>query len=274
LLSDDNRPPGKLIVGLIADSFVRPKLMPVKTGLTGWLEPLQRELAETEEHFRILFPPEAPPWPIPFFGKLFQADILTLGVNPSCGELETDRWKGVTKADQVEKRLLTYFACTTPPHPWFETWESALQHLDASYYGTRKYLAAHLDLSPRATMPASQVDQELFIELVMNDLFSFVRFLDLAVRTRIVLMAGAVSGDYYVNEFLSEHLAAGAELRGSFNPRTQAGPAKTAFHWLKTGKQNLRVFFCSTSPSDRENRFLLVERIEEQAGVLKRLGRL
>jgi len=110
--------------------------------------------------------------------------------------------------------------------------------------------------------------------MVINDLFSFIRFIDLATHTRILLMAGAITDDYYLNQFLSEHLPAGNELKCSFNPRAQLGPAKVAFHWLKTRKQNLSAFFCSCSPSDRQNRHLLVKRVEENVIAIRKLGRL
>jgi len=237
------------------------------------LEELQRELAGTEQHFDS-FPPNVLPWPIPFFGHVFNADVLTVGINPSCGEFENNRWKDITKSSQVEERLLSYFKCKIPAHPWFETWEAALNKIDASYYPNAKYLAAHIDLSPRVTLPVSKVDQELFIQMVINDLFSFIRFIDLATHTRILLMAGAVTDDYYLNQFLSEHLPSGNELRCSFNPRAQPGPAKVAFHWLKTRKQNLRAFFCSCSPSDRQNRHMLIKRVEENGIAIRKLGRL
>jgi hypothetical protein len=246
----------------------------VKAPVNSWLGELQRELAATEQHFGSLFPPNIPPWPIPFFGQVFNADILTVGVNPSCGEFEGNRLEGITKSSQVEERLLSYFNCKTPAHPWFATWETALNKIDASYYPGARYLAAHIDLSPRVTLPMSKVDQELFIQMVINDLFSFVRFIDLATHTRILLMAGTVTSDYYLNEFLKEHLPAGSELKCSFNPKAQTGPAKVAFHWLKTGKQELRAFFCSCSPSERENRHLLIKRVEENVIAIRKLGRL
>jgi hypothetical protein len=246
----------------------------VKVPTKPWVEELQRELAGTEEHFRPLFPPNILPWPIPFFGQLFNADILTVGVNPSCGEFESNRWKDITKSSQAEERLLSYFKCKTRAHPWFETWENALNKIDASYYPNAKYLAAHIDLSPRVTLPMSRVDEELFIQMVINDLFSFIRFIDLATHTRILLMAGVVTGDYYLNEFLKEHLPVGSELKCGFNSSAQRGPAKIAYHWLKTRKQNLRAFFCSCSPSDCENRHLLIKRVEENIIPIRKLGRL
>ena len=143
----------------------------VKNTMQPWLQQLEQDLAVTEDHFKELFSEDIPPWPIPFFGDIGNADILTVGVNPSWTEFKDNRWTGVTKASQVEARLLAYFKNAVPPDDWFATWEAALNHIDASYYGKAKYLAAHLDLSPRPTLPMSQIDVDPFFEMLMNDLF-------------------------------------------------------------------------------------------------------
>jgi hypothetical protein len=247
----------------------------VKKPPQGWLEPLDRELLETQAQFQQLFDPNLFTWPIPFFGRLFDADVLTVGVNPSLGEFQNERWADVRNCAQAEDRLLNYFHSSIPlPHPWFKTWELALNEIEASYYGKSKYLAAHLDLSPRATKFMSEADRELFIEMVRNDLFSFIRFLNLAERVRFAFMAGTVTGDFYINHFLSEHLPEGAELRGSFSPGNQPGPAKVVFPRLITTKKELPVFFCSCSPSDRQNRDLLIDRVKVNAGPIRKLGKL
>ena len=42
-------------------------------------------------------------------------------------------------------------------------------------------------------------------------------------------MAGSVSAEYYLNNFLSEHLPEEARLQGSFNAHGQRGPIKLSF---------------------------------------------
>jgi hypothetical protein len=247
----------------------------VKIGPQGWLTLLDRELSQTHDQFESLFEPGLFTWPIPFFGRLFEAEVLTVGVNPSLGEFQQDRWKGITSCAQVEQRLLNYFQSSSfMPHPWFVTWELALNQVGASYYGTSRYLAAHLDLSPRATKLMSKVDPDLFIEMVKADLVSFLQFLSLAERARMVFMAGTVTSDYYINHFLSNHLPEGSELRGSFNPLGQPGAGKSVFHRLITGKRELPVFFCSCSPSNRENRDVLIDRVRDNAIPIRKHGEL
>jgi hypothetical protein len=239
------------------------------------LQALDRELAQTQDQFQPLFSPDLLTWPIPFFGQVSKAEVLTVGVNPSIGEFQNKRWEGVSNYTQVVHRLLHYFDNDVfPPHPWFDTWEFALNHIGASYYGKARYLAAHLDLSPRATLPVWKVDDELFFEMVRNDLFSFAQTLTLAKEAMVVLLAGSVTSDYYINHFLSEFLPAEVRLQGSFSSRSQPGPAKVVFHRLITDERDLPVFFCSCSPSDRENRHLLIERVKLHADNIRRLGKL
>jgi hypothetical protein len=94
--------------------------------------------------------------PIPFFGRLDTAIVLTVGVNPSADEFRADRatiWRGVTSSADLLNRLTSYFE--SAPHPWFGPWRSALNLLGVAYEnGT----AAHLDLSARATISMQNVD--------------------------------------------------------------------------------------------------------------------
>jgi hypothetical protein len=67
--------------------------------------------------------------PIPFFGNLESAEVLTIGVNPSSTEFEPWRdWpeQRMTSED-LSNRLLDYFRRPHPkPHPWFADIEEAL----------------------------------------------------------------------------------------------------------------------------------------------------
>jgi hypothetical protein len=110
--------------------------------------------------------------------------------------------------------------------------------------------------------------------MVRNDLFSFVQTLTMAKQAKMVLLAGSVTSDYYINHFLSEFLPAEVRLQGSFNARSQPGPAKVVFHRLTGDGQDLPVFFCSCSPSDRENRHLLIDRVRLHANNIRKLGKL
>jgi hypothetical protein len=235
---------------------------------------LQSDLAATHEDFGSLAPQDIPPWPIAFFGNLREAVIVTVGVNPSAGEFANGRWDAIRTKAQVEDRLFSYFTNPVPPHRWFNTWEFALNKIDASYYGKAKHVAAHVDLSPRPTVKITQPEQEnLFFDMVHNDLFCFVRFIKAARKCRLVLLAGAVTSDCYAVEML-QHLPAPNRLHCSFNRYAQRGPAKVSWHRLQIGNRELPLFFCSCSPSDKTNRHLLVDRVKANAKTLRKLGEL
>jgi len=93
--------------------------------------------------------------PIPFFGDLRTARVLTLGVNPAASEFDEMRWDGVSTDVQWAYRLINYFHQPHVSwHKWFRPWEASLRLLGCSY---ENRTAAHLDLSPRATMPMGAV---------------------------------------------------------------------------------------------------------------------
>ena len=111
--------------------------------------------------------------PVPFFGRITEATVATVGINPSnrefvsavgaeldgeqrrlptLGSLSLDNW---SRADGEDIRALTQ-ACLTyfdrnPYRLWFDVLERVLNVGGLSYYsGTR---AAHLDLVAYATEP-------------------------------------------------------------------------------------------------------------------------
>jgi hypothetical protein len=85
--------------------------------------------------------------PVPFFGNLDSAKILTIALNPSTTEFKPWRkWpKPPIEANELARRLSSYFQSIDPaPHPWFGDFQEALGIIGASY----NINAAHLDLSP------------------------------------------------------------------------------------------------------------------------------
>lgn len=109
---------------------------------------------------------------VPYFGRLRQARVATLGINPSnrefvdgAGEeLKGDRrrfptlgslglrsWADASSLDitSIVSACETYFSAN-PYSRWFDTLDTLLQPAGASYYGTEDP-AAHIDLVPYAT---------------------------------------------------------------------------------------------------------------------------
>jgi hypothetical protein len=93
------------------------------------------------------------PVPIPFFGNVDHARIVTVGLNPSSGEFAAWRkWKAAYTADDLTHRLVNYFRLanvTLPPaHVWFGEILEASHNLGCPH----GLAAAHVDLCPWATV--------------------------------------------------------------------------------------------------------------------------
>lgn len=201
--------------------------------------------------------------PIPFFGNIETAEILTVGVNPASGEFLNRNWPQ-TKAtpSYLELRLRNYFRLATPkPYRWFLKWEAGLNILNDSSYHEN---AAHLDLSPRATKPMRELPEEIFLAMVEQDLKLFFETISLCRKARVLLLAGTVTGQFYMNEFLQKHAGKfGFELQGEFERRT--GGRMTCRHTLVSKKTSLPVFFFSCGPSyDSDVLFDLISRRQSE----------
>lgn len=107
-----------------------------------------------------------------------------------------------------------------------------------------------------------QWEQDLFLEMLKQDLWTFFATLELCENAKLLLIAGSVTGRYYINEFLQRTaLDYGVSLDQPFRRSEHPGPGKTCWHRLSDGRSASPVFFCSSSPSDR-NKALLPQRIE------------
>ena len=230
--------------------------------LDKYFKELVSYVERTDSKYRQLYEPNLPVHPIPFFGNIKTAKVLTVGVNPSNGEFKNRGWPEKLSSEQLTDRLLNYFSLEScPPHPWFDDWKTALNILGLSY---KRGEVAHLDISPRPTIPMGQVsdsDKETFLDMVKNDIEWFFRVLPLSEDAKLLMMAGSVTKKYYLVELLKE-LAGnyGFKLLFEFE---RGGDAPTSFHKLKSSTINLPTFFCGISPSARNSK-LLIQRVSEK----------
>lgn len=208
-------------------------------------------VTNTAERYDALMPSDRPPYPIPFFGRLATARILTLGLNPSAKEFATSRlWPTQMQADTLAERLVGYFDSNDPPpHQWFKEWSNALEGIGSSY----RTNAAHIDLSPRATRSASQFRREplksVFLDMLRNDSLIWIAALRAAPEAVCILAAGSASNKHYINEFIRDELRE-VELAGEW--RRGRGSGQSALHTLLLpGGREIPLFFCSTGPSAR-----------------------
>lgn len=201
--------------------------------------------------------------PIPFFGDIESARVLTLGVNPSAEEFVGRNWPSTLGAADLSQRLVAYFRHATPPHPWFATWNDALASLGASFSSG----AAHLDLSPRATAAmGSTKDWRAFAEMIEFDSASFFGVLPFCIGARALLMSGCVTKRWYISDFVAriapQH---GYRLIGSSD---RSGAGRVGFFKLEGHGRTLPVFFCSVSPSARTGNILVQRVLQHQAQIM------
>jgi hypothetical protein len=225
-----------------------------------FLKSLIGYVEKTDSKYKQLYEPNLFVHPIPFFGNIKTAIVLTVGVNPSNGEFKSRGWPEKLSSEELASRLLNYFSLEScPPHPWFNDWETALNILSVSY---KRGEVAHLDLSPRSTIPMSQVsDQEKFLDMIKNDVEWFFRVLPLCGNAKLLMMAGSVTKKYYLVNLLKE-LAENYGFKLLFKLE-KGGDAPTSLHKLKSGNIDLPIFFCGVSPSARKSK-LLIERVGEK----------
>lgn len=189
--------------------------------------------------------------PIPFFGSLASARILTFGLNPSAGEFAAGRsWPTRLSAEALTEPLVGYFnGYRAGHHPWFRAWSDSLRVLDASY----RHDAAHIDLSPRPTASArnfsKRPQKSLFIEMLKADAPIWINGLNDAPNLKLILLAGSATNQYYINEFIQTELTErGVALLPPW--RRGSGEGQTTFQdlVLPDGRK-IPVFFCSSGPA-------------------------
>ena len=119
--------------------------------LVGFVRELQANEIEIREHYRTILCPDVPLplHPIPFFGVIDKARVISVGLNPSPTEfMEPNRWPPTLTPYNLARRLVDYFRLShTAPHHWFAELQWSLEILHCPY----SFAAAHIDVSPWTT---------------------------------------------------------------------------------------------------------------------------
>lgn len=226
--------------------------------LIDYLSRVIPQIDDSHSRFERFNQPGVTTHPIPFFGDLRSARVITVGVNPSSGEFINRRWPAQISASELAHRLTNYFTnAPVPPHRWFDTWQNAMAQIGISYATS----AAHVDLSPRATASMGSIaDWKGFCEMVDHDARWFFELLPLCRSAQVILMAGCVTKRWYINDFISKIARSyGYRLTGSAE---SVGEGRVGVHRLIGPGIDLPVFFCSVSPSGFKKN-LLVERVTQ-----------
>jgi hypothetical protein len=126
---------------------------------------VERELARFKEFHKahpLLFPKQDNLYPVPFFGDIRIAEVLTLALNPAWTEFRQGGcheryWIPSLNACALTTRLLHYFDLPVPPpHRWFEERRVGLDCLRCSY----KTNVAHIDLHPFPTKFSNAIGED------------------------------------------------------------------------------------------------------------------
>lgn len=219
--------------------------------LIGLVAKIQKQVENTNSTYAENFVSNLITHPIPFFGKLEEAEILTVGLNPSPREFDNARWPDSKIAPELlASELYKYFENDYRLwHPWFEKWAAATSQLETNlqYKSGR---VAHIDLSPRATQVMSRVPEvETFAKMIREDLVWLPALIECAKSAKILLIAGAVNREKYLIEFLAKH---GREYQIAVVRKDDGTSRSLGFYELRVGSRSLPVFFSGSSPSARD----------------------
>ncbi len=215
-------------------------------GVFNLIERLQARSGSVRERFSGILPPASEPWhPIPFFGPITTATVLTAAMNPSAGEFRGRGWAASLPASSLAERLTSYFS--RRPHPWFEPPEKPFRPLDLQYGRN----LAHVDLVCRATRTITRADGKDFLALADEEVGFFFETLALASLARVLVLSGSMTNARYAHEHVARH----ASWWGwTFTPRprrTPGGPFAST-HELQNGSRRLPVLFVSASVNRRD----------------------
>ena len=231
------------------------------------LKKVLRHVQKTDHSFRGLYTARSNTFPIPFFGKLSSARIITIGLNPSFDEFDRERcWPEKIDEKSLNFRLRNYFAVKSPPpHPFFQPWTEAFKSLNPtpSYEaGT----AAHLDISPRATdKPRNNQNDpkwtNSFLEMLALDAPLFFESLASCTDAKLILAAGTATNQHYLVELIRKLLPPDARLqfRGTGNGRN------TSFYHLSSNEMDLPLFFSGAGPAFRNGQRLIDNLMQNRA---------
>ena len=84
--------------------------MAITTKLEEHVESLRKYISKTDSKYLINYKENLVVHPIPFFGNIETAKVLTVGANPSSGEFNKNRdWPEDISNIDLQHRLLKYF---------------------------------------------------------------------------------------------------------------------------------------------------------------------
>ena len=233
--------------------------------LSDWLLALHKEVEQTNhlyEHNLV------PGWPMPFFGDVLRARILTVGVNPSDQEFNPDRrWDAITNPKQWQTRLLHYFRISgVPPWCWFDTWSICLELIGHAYAAGD---AAHIDISPRPTPPMldKRTNTGQFRPMVEHDVKWFFQLLGQLPQVRLLLVAGPIPRANGHKQQLADFIR---EKAGAHGVQCRQ-PGRLPTLLTPSHPKGIPVFVCPYEPGV-DGLYAMVRQVYRNRAILRRLS--
>jgi hypothetical protein len=210
--------------------------------LSNWLRGVSNEVGRTKSDFPIN---GVHGCPMPFFGDVLGARVVTVGVNPSNTEfVEARGWEQPLKVAKWEERLLNYFDWPgVPAHGWFETWSVCLEFLGLDYASGA---VAHIDVSPRPTTPmlGKNTDKVEFREMVERDVKWFFELVENLPNVQLLLVAGPIPRADGTKQQLADFIRERCQYHQSELIAGNPLPRLVAIG----NKQGIPVFICPYEP--------------------------
>lgn len=233
--------------------------------LTEWLRTVAAGVTATKSEFPLNVVRGCP---IPFFGKVLNARVLTVGVNPSNMEFAEERqWSEPLSVPDWQERLLNYFNWPdVPAYGWFETWSICLKLLNLGYAIGE---AAHIDISPRPTTPMLDevTDKAEFRKMTEHDVKWFFDLLANLTQVQLLLVAGPIPRANGSKQQLADFIREQAETHGTEWIESEPLPSlRTPNH-----PEGIAVFVCPYEPGV-DGLYAMVRQVHRHRELLLRLS--
>jgi hypothetical protein len=195
-------------------------------------------------------------YPIPFFGDIESATILTIGVNPSDGEFalpRTQHWPPNLPLNRLHGRLKNYFMGNCPPYYWFNAWIESFKRLDVRY-SYKNGTAAHIDLSPRITTRMSCApNPTIFQHMIEADIKFLFKTIAGNNNLKLIMTGGKVLGQKYIAQWIRTFAPEPIVFQYEGN-----GFGRTSFYRVNGLGRGVWLFSSSVGPTFKEK---LVEHV-------------
>jgi hypothetical protein len=187
--------------------------------------------------------------PIPFFGRLESATVITVAMNPSGAEFSPERrWRADMSAAEIAERLHGYFLNTQPPpYGWFrEKCEAPTLRGRGLTFGNGGL--AHVDALAIPTKPPTPIKEPLLALAKRMD-WTMFEALKLATNARVFVVTGSLTGSYDLHRWIAERGASYGVALDRKPERPSGGDFAAPYVVSFSDGRKVPMLFTSRGPS-------------------------